>query len=78
MTSRSKDPCKKYACRIQVCLQENQYQESKCQDLLEDLRLCCVKWHKESVCCSGIDLSRNYLQTQNSNSIVNNAKISNS
>lgn len=25
------------------------------------MRLCCVKWHRESLCCSGIDLHRSYL-----------------
>ncbi|KAL9913270.1 cx9C motif-containing protein 4 [Glossina fuscipes] len=56
-----KDPCKKNACRIQACLKENNYQESKCLDVLEQMRLCCVKWHRESLCCSGIDLQRSYL-----------------
>ncbi|KRF97477.1 cx9C motif-containing protein 4 [Drosophila tropicalis] len=61
MSSRSKDPCKVNACRIQKCLNENNYQEDKCVEVLEAMRQCCLKWHKESLCCSGIDLNKVYL-----------------
>ncbi|XP_077283217.1 uncharacterized protein LOC143909188 [Arctopsyche grandis] len=50
------DPCKKAACRIQTCLRENNFQESKCADVLEAMRQCCLDWHQVSVCCSGIKL----------------------
>ncbi|XP_061391423.1 cx9C motif-containing protein 4 [Musca vetustissima] len=56
-----KDPCKANACRIQACLKENNYQEEKCKEVLEQMRICCLKWHKTSLCCSGIDLNRSYL-----------------
>jgi len=29
-------------------------------DVLEAMRQCCLKWHKESLCCSGIDLEKSY------------------
>ncbi|XP_044730013.1 cx9C motif-containing protein 4 [Chrysoperla carnea] len=50
------DPCKKFACRIQKCLQEHNFQEDRCQLEIEELRQCCVKWKSESICCSGIDI----------------------
>ncbi|ALC42306.1 CG42381 [Drosophila busckii] len=25
------------------------------------MRQCCLKWHKESLCCSGIDLNKTYI-----------------
>ncbi|KAH8305974.1 hypothetical protein KR018_007800 [Drosophila ironensis] len=56
-----KDPCKPYACRIQACLDANHYQESKCLDVLEAMRHCCLKWHETSLCCSGIPLDKSYL-----------------
>ncbi|XP_037940612.1 cx9C motif-containing protein 4-like [Teleopsis dalmanni] len=58
---KRKDPCQDCSCRIQSCLQANKYQESKCLYELEQMRLCCVKWHEESMCCSGINLERTYL-----------------
>ncbi|XP_017096796.1 cx9C motif-containing protein 4 [Drosophila bipectinata] len=56
-----KDPCKPFACRIQACLNDNNYQEHKCLDVLEAMRQCCLKWHTKSLCCSGIDLNKSYL-----------------
>ncbi|TMW52226.1 hypothetical protein DOY81_002693 [Sarcophaga bullata] len=56
-----KDPCKANACRIQACLNENNYQEDKCLEVLEQMRQCCLKWHKQSLCCSGIALDRPYI-----------------
>lgn len=41
---------------------ENNFQEYRCSEVLERMRLCCVKWHKESLCCSGINLEKSYLQ----------------
>ncbi|XP_062555017.1 cx9C motif-containing protein 4 [Armigeres subalbatus] len=58
--STPKDPCKVSACRIQTCLKEHHFDETKCYDVLEDMRQCCLKWHKVSLCCSGIKLDRNY------------------
>ncbi|XP_065078933.1 cx9C motif-containing protein 4 [Ochlerotatus camptorhynchus] len=58
--STSKDPCKSSACRIQTCLKEHKFDETKCYDVLEDMRQCCLKFHKVSICCSGIKLERNY------------------
>lgn len=58
--SNPKDPCKISACRIQTCLKEHEFDETRCYDVLEDMRQCCLKWHKVSLCCSGIKLDRNY------------------
>lgn len=41
---------------------ENNYQENKCLHVLEEMRQCCLKWHKESLCCSGIILDKPYIQ----------------
>ncbi|XP_037813965.1 cx9C motif-containing protein 4 [Lucilia sericata] len=59
-----KDPCKANACRIQACLKENNYQEDKCLEVLEQMRQCCLKWHKQSLCCSGIYLERPYIKSE--------------
>ncbi|XP_061105016.1 cx9C motif-containing protein 4 [Conger conger] len=49
-----KDPCQKQACEIQKCLQANKYIESRCQDVIREMRRCCSALvGKESVCCSG-------------------------
>ena len=48
-----KDPCKKYACEIQKCLNSKDFQEGKCQEEIERLKECCRTWGKESICCSG-------------------------
>ncbi|CAD7088984.1 unnamed protein product [Hermetia illucens] len=61
MSKNRKDPCKANACRIQSCLKENNYQEGSCLDVLEDMRQCCLKWHDQSLCCSGINLEKSYL-----------------
>ncbi|KAH8421088.1 hypothetical protein KR222_010855, partial [Zaprionus bogoriensis] len=61
MSNTAKDPCKPQACRIQACLKENNYQEHKCFAVLEDMRQCCIKWHKQSLCCSGIDLEKPFV-----------------
>ncbi|XP_055530408.1 cx9C motif-containing protein 4 [Wyeomyia smithii] len=65
MSSKSKDPCKASACRIQTCLKENKFDETRCYDVLEDMRQCCLKWHKVSLCCSGIKLDRDYKLEKN-------------
>uniref|UniRef100_A0A6M2DQM5 Cx9C motif-containing protein 4 n=1 Tax=Xenopsylla cheopis TaxID=163159 RepID=A0A6M2DQM5_XENCH len=51
---RPKDPCKANACMIQKCLNENNYQESACTEVIELMRLCCVKWGTKSFVCNGI------------------------
>ncbi|RZF40382.1 hypothetical protein LSTR_LSTR008812 [Laodelphax striatellus] len=51
-----KDPCKKFACEIQRCLKENDFQESRCLHCIENLRKCCVTWKPHSISCSGIDI----------------------
>lgn len=51
----TKDPCKPYACKIQVCLRENKFQEDACRIVIEDMRNCCKKWKDRSYVCEGID-----------------------
>ncbi|XP_036380170.1 cx9C motif-containing protein 4 [Megalops cyprinoides] len=49
-----KDPCQKQACAIQKCLQANKYIESRCEDVIREMRRCCAAHAgEESVCCSG-------------------------
>uniref|UniRef100_A0A8D0HNP7 Cx9C motif-containing protein 4 n=1 Tax=Sphenodon punctatus TaxID=8508 RepID=A0A8D0HNP7_SPHPU len=52
-----KDPCQKQACEIQKCLQANNYVESRCAAVLEEMRQCCARYPKgRSICCSGFEL----------------------
>ncbi|ENN79880.1 hypothetical protein D910_04936 [Dendroctonus ponderosae] len=53
-----KDPCKVFACRIQACLNENNYQESACQHAIESMRECCRQWKDKSFVCEGIDIAQ--------------------
>ncbi|NWT18919.1 CMC4 protein, partial [Ptilorrhoa leucosticta] len=51
-----KDPCQKQACEIQKCLQANNYMESKCEAVLQEMRKCCARYTKgRSICCSGFE-----------------------
>ncbi|KAM9227754.1 cx9C motif-containing protein 4 isoform 2-T3 [Leptosomus discolor] len=51
-----KDPCQKQACEIQKCLQVNNYMESKCETLLQEMWKCCARYPKgRSICCSGFE-----------------------
>jgi hypothetical protein len=47
------DPCKKFACAIQSCLEKNNYQEEKCKKQLENLLDCCRKNLENSFVCEG-------------------------
>ncbi|XP_026481892.1 cx9C motif-containing protein 4 isoform X2 [Ctenocephalides felis] len=69
---RSKDPCKANACMIQKCLSENNFQESACTDVIELMRLCCVKWGTKSFVCNGIKTEK---ETSSTSSTVENNKI---
>lgn len=48
------DPCKKFACAIQKCLSENDFQELRCTKQIDNLRECCKKYYKISLVCSGM------------------------
>jgi hypothetical protein len=37
-----RDPCKRFACSLQDCLQKFNYNENKCADVIDKLRLCCL------------------------------------
>lgn len=52
---QKEESCHKEACAIQTCLQKNNYQESKCQESINQLYQCCEKLLKsggESASCS--------------------------
>ncbi|XP_053129547.1 cx9C motif-containing protein 4 [Hemicordylus capensis] len=52
-----KDPCQKFACEIQKCLQANNYLESKCEAVIQEMRRCCARYPKgHSTSCSGFEL----------------------
>lgn len=36
-------PCQKEACAIQKCLQEQNYQEDRCRQVIEAMRKCCKR-----------------------------------
>lgn len=48
-----KDPCLKYACELQKCLQANDYKEELCTKIMEDMLTCCEKWKEKAECCLG-------------------------
>lgn len=54
------DPCKQLACKLQKCLKDNVYQPSRCEDVIESIRQCCIKHHDQSIVCEGIDISKPY------------------
>ena len=55
MSKQGRDPCQKYACELQVCLQKNNYQENKCQEAITRLVKCCHIWRQESFkVCAGV------------------------
>ncbi|XP_014206557.1 cx9C motif-containing protein 4 isoform X2 [Copidosoma floridanum] len=51
-TVKSADPCKIFAYNV--------YQPSKCEDVIEELRKCCIKHSSISLVCEGIDTSKPY------------------
>ncbi|XP_076177277.1 cx9C motif-containing protein 4-like isoform X1 [Ptiloglossa arizonensis] len=54
------DPCKKFACKLQQCLNDNIYQPSRCESVLEEIRRCCIVHKSVSKVCEGIDTSKKY------------------
>lgn len=50
---------------------ESKYQEPACQEVLEAMRQCCIKWKSVSLCCEGIDTDKEFKaekpQQQNKN-----------
>nr|XP_056715751.1 cx9C motif-containing protein 4 [Euleptes europaea] len=62
-----KDPCQKQACEIQKCLQANNYLESKCEAVLQEMRRCCGRYPPgRSIVCSGFELEKKEKQKQKS------------
>ena len=73
--SEKTDPCQKFACELQVCLQKNNYQESKCQEAIKRLVKCCQAWKEESFkVCSGIDYE-NHKQSDKKNDDESDQRI---
>lgn len=54
MHKPTKEPCKKYACAIQDCLRQNNYQESKCLEAIEAMKKCCRGLTTYSFICEGM------------------------
>ncbi|XP_011345201.1 cx9C motif-containing protein 4 [Ooceraea biroi] len=54
------DPCKEFACKLQKCLQDNVFQPSRCQGVIEELRQCCTKRTTNSTVCDGINTTKPY------------------
>ena len=48
-----RDPCQKHACNLQDCLQKHNYQESKCDHVINDILKCCSRHRESSIVCSG-------------------------
>ena len=44
-----KEPCQRFACAIQVCLKNNNFDDTKCQAAIEDMRKCCEKLEKQQI-----------------------------
>jgi len=49
-----KDPCLRYACEIQKCLQGNDYNEDRCVVAIQRLSDCCKRFNYTPLCCEGI------------------------
>lgn len=49
-----KDPCKRYACDIQKCLQGNNYNEDACTVAIDRLTSCCERFDFTPLVCEGI------------------------
>ncbi|ODV94171.1 hypothetical protein PACTADRAFT_17898 [Pachysolen tannophilus NRRL Y-2460] len=56
------DPCKSEACAIQDCLKQNNYNESRCTVLIDQLYACCSKFYDahpdvtSTTCCPKLNL----------------------
>ena len=48
------EPCKKYACAIQKCLESNNYNQDKCEYAIEAMRKCCANLTTYSYICEGM------------------------
>lgn len=50
----SDDPCQKFACKLQDCLEAKGYDERQCQKAIEALKNCCLKFREKSeTVCDG-------------------------
>ena len=56
-----KEPCQRFACAIQTCLKSNNYDETKCQKAIEDMKKCCDKLTTYSYICQGKSMTSFFL-----------------
>ncbi|AQZ10915.1 CMC4 (YMR194C-B) [Zygosaccharomyces parabailii] len=60
--AKTTPPCKPQACAIQNCLLSNDYNEAKCDHLVDDLYRCCQRFYQDTKgqertpCCPQPDL----------------------
>lgn len=47
-SNETKDPCKKYACELQYCLQANNYNQVRCESIVNKLKQCCQSTYTAS------------------------------
>lgn len=45
--SESDNPCQAQACDIQACIQRHQFQQDKCEHLVQKLYKCCANFYQE-------------------------------
>ena len=69
--ARPKDPCQRQACAIQDCLKKNNYQEEKCQVIMQLMLDCCNTIGKDSsdICKGMIDYNTSKTVTLSKTSI---------
>ncbi|CAN6661651.1 hypothetical protein TRVA0_033S01178 [Trichomonascus vanleenenianus] len=44
----SEQACHREACRIQDCIQQNHYDESKCTRVIDELYACCKRYYDKN------------------------------
>ena len=69
--ARPKDPCQRQACAIQECLKKNNYQEEKCQVIIQLMLDCCNTIGKDSsdICKGMVEYNTSKTATLNKTAI---------
>lgn len=47
MSAEPGNPCKPFACNIQACIQRNQFNQERCEHLVDQLYQCCQAFYAE-------------------------------
>ena len=55
MGQRKPHLCQSEACAIQTCLKKNDYQESRCKDVIQQMINCCQEIRYQSYICDGFN-----------------------